>query len=332
MERVLIVGGGVIGSLYAAHIASVAEVWVLTRRAEHARALEDEGLRISGKHDFTARLRATADADQLPEVDLAILATKATQLEEAAASIEGRVPGATVMTIQNGLGAEEIVGRHGDWRLVSAVTFMSGVRRGDAHVEYELDTATWMGPYAGTETPFERVQAIEKLLHDSDLAAVAFPDLLPAQWSKLIFNATVNTVSALTDLGHVGLFAREEELTDLGHLVHQLVDEGKRVADAAGVTLHEDPWEMNVLAVRRGETQQSDYAHVPSMLEDVRAHRPTEVDFITGALVREAERLGVPVPLHTTMYRLVKGKEATFPANAPEAAVAGERQTERSAS
>jgi len=335
MERVLIVGGGVIGSLYAAHIASVAEVWVLTRRAEHARALEDVGLRISGKHDFTARLRATADAEELPEVDLAILATKATQLEEAAASIEGRVPGATVMTIQNGLGAEEIVRRHGDWQLVSAVTFMSGVRRGDAHVEYELDTATWMGPYAGTETPFERVQEIETLLHDSDLAAVAFPDLLPAQWSKLIFNATVNTVSALTDLGHVALFAREDELTDLGHLVHQLVDEGKRVADAAGVTLHEDPWEMNVLAVRRGETEQSDYAHLPSMLEDVRAHRPTEVDFITGALVREAERLGVPVPLHTTMYRLVKGKEAAFPAGggrAPEAAVAGERQTERSAS
>ena len=335
MERVLIVGGGVIGSLYAAHIASVAEVWVLTRRPEHARALEDEGLRISGKHDFIARLRATADADELPEVDLVIVATKATQLEEAAAALAGRAPGATVMTIQNGLGAEEIVRRHGDWQIVSAVTFMSGVRRGDAHVEYELDTATWMGPYAGTETPFERVKQIERLLHDSDLAAVAFPDLLPAQWSKLIFNATVNTVSALTDLGHVALFAREEEPTDLGHLVHQLVDEGKRVAEAAGVVLHEDPWEMNVLAVRRGETQQSDYAHVPSMLEDVRAQRPTEVDFITGALVREAERLGVPVPLHTTMYRLVKGKEAAFPAGggrAPEAAVAGDRQTERSAS
>jgi 2-dehydropantoate 2-reductase len=314
MERVLIVGGGVIGSLYAAHIASVAEVWVLTRRVEHARALEEEGLRISGKHEFTARLRAAADPEKLPDVDLAILATKATQLEEAAEALEGRVPRAAIMTIQNGLGAEEIVRRHGDWQIVSAVTFMSGVRRSDAHVEYELDTETWIGPYAGTATPFERVQEIERLLHESDLAAVAFPDLLPAQWSKLIFNATVNAVSALTDLGHVSLFAREEEPTDLGHLVHQLVDEGKRVADAAGVTLHEDPWEMNVLAVRRGETQASDYAHVPSMLEDVRAQRPTEVDFITGALVREAERLGVPVPLHTTMYRLVKGKEASFPA------------------
>ena len=121
-ERVCIFGGGVIGSLYAAHLASVADVWVLTRRAEHARSLEEDGLRVSGKHDFTARLRATSDPGELPEIDLVILATKATQLDEAAAVLEGHVPGATVMTIQNGLGAEEIVGRHGDWPIISAVT------------------------------------------------------------------------------------------------------------------------------------------------------------------------------------------------------------------
>ena len=327
-ERVCVVGGGVIGSLYAAHLAAVADVWVLTRRPEHARALEEEGLRVSGKHDFTASPNATADPDELPDLDLVVLATKATQLDSAAAALAGRAPAATVMTIQNGLGAEEIVRRYGDWQLVSAVTFMSGDRHSDTHVEYELDTATWLGPYAGTETPYERVREVERLLRDAGLEAQAFPDLLPAQWSKLIFNATVNTVSALTQLGHVGLFAREETPTDLGHLVHELMDEGRRVADAAGVELHEDPWEMNVLAVRRGETQASDYAHVPSMLEDVRAGRPTEVDFITGALIHEAERLGVPVHLHTTMYRLVKGREASFPGAAqPPAAKPGERQT-----
>ena len=77
------------------------------------------------------------------------------------------------------------------------------------------------------------------------------------------------------------------------------------MAAAAGVELHEDPWEMNVLATQRGSR------HYPSMLEDVEAHRPTEVDQITGALVREAERFGVDVPLHTAIYRLVKAKEAS---------------------
>ena len=63
---------------------------------------------------------------------------------------------------------------------------------------------------------------------------------------------------------------------------------------------------MNVLATKHGSR------HYPSMLEDVEAHRRTEVDRITGALVREAERLGVPVPLHAAMYRLVKGREASW--------------------
>jgi 2-dehydropantoate 2-reductase len=48
------------------------------------------------------------------------------------------------------------------------------------------------------------------------------------------------------------------------------------------------------------------------MLEDVQLHRPTEVDQISGALVREAERLGVPVPLHTALWRLVKAREASW--------------------
>jgi 2-dehydropantoate 2-reductase len=302
--RVCVVGAGAIGSLYAAHLARVADSLVLTRREEHAHALNKEGLRVSGRHDFVARVTAAASAGDLPEPDLVIVATKTTGLDGAARAIEGHWPRATVMTVQNGLGAEEVVRRHGGWQLVSGVTFMSGTKHSDTHVEYILDTATWLGPWE--DTPYERVQEIGALLVDSGLEAEALPDLRPAQWSKLIFNATVNAVAALTGLPHDPHFAAEDGLADLGHLVHDLVDEGRRIAAAAGVELHDDPWEMNVLATRRGS------AHYPSMLEDVEAHRPTEIDLITGALVREAERHGVPAPLHTAMYRLVKAKEASY--------------------
>jgi 2-dehydropantoate 2-reductase len=314
IERVCVVGSGVIGSLYAAHLSRVADVWVLTRREEHARALAERGLRVSGKADFTARLSASADPALVPDAQLAIVATKATDLEPAAGSLQGRLPAAAVMTIQNGLGAEEVVRVHGEWPLVSAITFMAGVRHADGHVEYELDTETWLGPYAATATPYELVEEIGALLVASGLRARTFRDLRPAQWSKLIFNATVNTVAALADLPHVGQFAAVEDPGDLGLLVRDLMDEGKRVAEATGVELHEDPWEMNVQAVRRGETAAAGghYAHVPSMLADVRSRRSTEVDHITGSLVREAERLGVPVPLHTAMYRLVKARESAY--------------------
>jgi 2-dehydropantoate 2-reductase len=304
IQTVCVVGAGVIGSLYAAHIATVAEVLVLTRREEHARALNEHGLRVTGRHDFTARVIAAAHVRELPEPELVIVATKAAGLEDAAAALAGCFPGATVMTVQNGLGAEEIIRRHGAWPLVSGVTFMSGTKHSDTHVEYILDTETWVGPYE--DTPFERVEEIATLLIDSGLKAEALPDLRPAQWSKLIFNATVNAVAALTSLPHDAHFAAENGVGDLGHLVHDLIDEGKRIAAAAGIELHDDPWEMNVLATKRGS------AHYPSMLEDVEAHRPTEVELICGALVREAEKHGVDAPLHTAMYRLVKAREASY--------------------
>ena len=82
---------------------------MLCRRDEHARALAEDGLRVTGRADFTARLGATTDPAELPVVDLAIVATKATELDAAAARLEGRIPEAVVMTVQNGLGAEEIV-------------------------------------------------------------------------------------------------------------------------------------------------------------------------------------------------------------------------------
>ena len=205
------------------------------------------------------------------------------------------------MTVLNGLGAEEVVRRHGEWPLISAVTFISGTKHSDTHVEYILDTETWLGPYDGA--PLELAAGAGELIARSGLKVEVLPDLRPAQWSKLIFNATVNGVAALTGLPHDFHFAQEGEPADLGRLVHALVDEGKAVARAAGIELHDDPWEMNVLATRRGS------AHFPSMLEDVEAGRPTEVGLINGALVREAHDHGVDVRLQEAVYALVRGRE-----------------------
>jgi 2-dehydropantoate 2-reductase len=304
MTSVCVAGAGTIGSLLAAHLAQVAEVSVLTRREEHARALNEHGLTVTGRAEFTAPVVAAADPAQLPEPDLVIVACKGSDVEPLTRRLAGHFPGATLMTVQNGLGAEEIAGAHGSWPLLSAVTFMSGTRLSDTAVEYVLDTETWVGPYRDT-TPAD-ARAVAALIASSGLKAEGFDDLRPAQWSKLIFNATVNAVAALTGLAHDPHFAETEHPSDLGNLVRDLIDEGKAVALASGVHLWEDPWEMNVLATQRG------HRHSPSMLEDVKAHRPTEVDLITGSLVREAQKVDLAMPLHTALYALVKAKEASY--------------------
>src|SRR6267378_7016923 len=302
MKRVCIIGCGAIGSLYAAHLARVAEVWALVRRKEQAEALNRDGLRVSGTHNFSGTLRATDNPRELPNFDFGIVATKATQVQESIAVAGDRFDRGAVISAQNGLGSEEIIAAHTRGHVIRGTTFMSGTRHSDTHVQYELNTATWLGPFEPRGTPFAVVQEAADLLVQGGLKAEALKDARPAQWSKLIFNASVNGVSALTGLPHSPHFAAEEDFSDLGRLLHALIEEGKGVAAAIGVELHEDPWAMNKIGAMTN--------HPPSMLYDVRHQLPTEIDFLSGAIAREAHRAGVAAPLHTSIYRLVKGKQA----------------------
>jgi 2-dehydropantoate 2-reductase len=304
MKRVCIVGCGAIGSLFAAHLARVAEVWAFVRREEHALALRRDGLRVSGKHEFHVSLDATSYAQEIPDCDFAIVATKARQVEESFAPVGHRFDRGGVLSAQNGLGSEELIAEHTCGQIIRGTTFMSGTRHSDTHVQYELDTATWMGPFEPRNTPLAVVKELAALVVAGGLKAEALPDARPAQWSKLIFNASVNGVSALTGLPHSPHFADETKTASLGHLLHDLIDEGKRVAAAAGVALHEDPWAMNKIGAMTN--------HPTSMLYDVRHQLSTEVDFLSGAIAREASRLGVPAPLHTAVYQLIKGKESSW--------------------
>jgi 2-dehydropantoate 2-reductase len=304
MKRVCIIGCGSIGSLYAAHLARVTEVWAYVRRPEHARALNEKGLRVTGTHDFQVNLRASHDPAEMPEFDLGIVSSKATQTAEAMGPVAQLFRKGVILSSQNGLGSEEIIAGLAKTFVIRGTTFMSGTRHSDTHVQYELDTATWMGPFEPTKTPFSLVREAADLISASGLKAVALEDARPAQWSKLIFNASVNSVSALTELQHSYHFAEEKEFGDLGHLLHQLIEEGRQVAAALGIKLYEDPWEMNKVGA------QTD--HPPSMLYDIRHKLKTEVDYLGGAIAREAHRAGIPAPLHTALYRLIKGKEASW--------------------
>src|SRR4029079_4407491 len=113
---------------------------------EHARVLNDKGIRVSGRSDLHGRVVASTDPAELAEPRLVLVCCRGPDLEPIAARLAGHFPGATVMTVQNGLGADEIVARHGDWPVLTSVTFMRGTRHSDTRVQYILDTATWIGP------------------------------------------------------------------------------------------------------------------------------------------------------------------------------------------
>ena len=305
MTRVCIIGCGSIGSLYAAHLARVAEVWAFVRRPEHARGLNEKGIHVTGGHNFHAPVRAAHIPSELPQAfDLGIVSCKATQTAGALGPVAHLFDNGAILSSQNGLGAEEIIADLSRTYVIRGTTFMSGSRISDTEVRYALDTATWMGPFEPTNTPFSLVKAAADLLIAGGLKAEALPDARPAQWTKVIFNSSVNAVAALTELPHAEHYAEEKEFCDLGRLLRDLIEEGKMVAAELGIKLYEDPWEMNKVGALTN--------HPPSMLYDIRNKLPTEVDFLCGAIAREAQRAGMQAPLHTALYRLIKAKEASW--------------------
>jgi len=321
IDRVCVVGAGAIGSLLAGHIGALpdVEMTALVRRDDHAAGLNERGLRVTGKSELRAEILASTEPADLGDVDLLIMATKTTAVEAGARKFQGHFPGAAIMMIQNGLGCERVVRRYGDWPIISGLTFMSGVRKSDVHVDYELDTPTWIGPWdeEADRPGYPFIERVEALVERSGLICEAYEDLRPVQWSKLIFNSAVNAIGAVTNTPHAPFYADTENLPDLGNLVKAMMDEAAAIARAKGVRLSGDPWEMNCRAVRRGGSHGGDvYAHVTSMLEDVRNETRTEVDWITGSIVRAAREAGVPAPIHETLYRLVKGIETGWEFNA----------------
>src|SRR5208283_5478261 len=212
---------------------------------DHAAELNRRGLRVTGAHNFAVPLRAITNPKDLPDCDLGIVATKATQVKESVRLVGRHFDKGAVLSAQNGVGSEELIAALTRGYVIRATPFMSGTRHSDTQVQYELDTPTWMGPFEPTGTPYAVVQGAAALIVAAGLKAEALEDARPAQWSKLIFNSSVNSVSALTGLPHSPHFSDEGKFTDLGHLLHALIDEGKKVVKAAGVSLHEDPWEMN---------------------------------------------------------------------------------------
>jgi 2-dehydropantoate 2-reductase len=134
------------------------------------------------------------------------------------------------------------------------------------------------------------------------MPSLAVADARPAQWRKVIFNASTNPIGALTGLTH----GRVCERPDLRALVSGLVDEGKAIAAAQGIVLDADPEAL----IDHAAKPEVAYNHKASMLQDIEAGRRTEVDYLNGGIVSFGARLGVPTPLNETIAALIRGREA----------------------
>jgi 2-dehydropantoate 2-reductase len=303
--KVCIVGCGAVGSLFAANLARLddVDVWAFDLARDHVEAINREGLRLSGAEDVVGQLRATSDPDELPTCDYGIVATKAMHTSAAIKATADAFGVGCVATVQNGLGNEETLAEHVD-RVIRGTTFPAGKLLEPGHVQWDVKGDTTLGPFEPRPAPFEEVERLADACTRAGLPTHAVHDARGPQWRKVIFNAATNPVGALTGLTH----GRVCEDAALRKVVGGLVDEGKAVAAAQGIGLDADPEEL----IDHAAKPEVAYDHKASMLQDVEARRPTEIDYLNGGIVRFGEEHGVPTPLNRTIWALVKGLERSW--------------------
>jgi 2-dehydropantoate 2-reductase len=302
--RICIIGCGAVGSLFAAHLAKAgeAEVWAYDVWKDHVEVIRQQGLRLSGAAEFTARLNATSNPKEIPACDYGIVATKAIHTKHAITQVAHIFnQDSAVCSVQNGVGNEEIIAEHVKF-VIRGTTFPAGHPIAPGHIGFDIKGDTWIGPFEPTKTPMSRVEQLAGMLTRSGMNTVALQDARGAQWTKLIFNAATNPVGALTLLHH-GAATR---FGPTGELFNRLIAEGEAVAKKVGIELHGDPRNL----VQKGANAPG--KHRASMLQDVLAKRQTEVDFMNGAIVEWGKKVGVSTPLNQALWALIKGLEHSW--------------------
>jgi 2-dehydropantoate 2-reductase len=303
--RVCVVGCGAVGSLFAANLAGLedVEVWAYDLDRPHVDAINRGGLRLSGAGEVTGRPRATADAAELPACDFGIVATKCMHTAAAIEATAHAFEGGSVASVQNGVGNEEAIAGHVG-RVIRGTTFPAGKVVEPGHVQWDVKGDTTLGPFEPSPAPLAEVERLADACTRAGMPTQAVHDARGPQWRKVIFNAATNPIGALTGLTH----GRVVEQPQLRWLVSKLVDEGKLVAAAQGITLDADPEEL----IDHAAKPEVAYDHKASMLQDVEARRQTEVDYLNGGIVRFGHEHDVPTPTHEIIWTLIKGVEKSW--------------------
>ncbi|MDP6066346.1 MAG: 2-dehydropantoate 2-reductase [Alphaproteobacteria bacterium] len=301
--KIGILGAGAMGCVYGAHFHEAGhEVWLIDRWAEHVAAIAANGLRVEGMSgDRTLDIAASGDPAEVGACQLVVVATKADDTEVAvrgAAALMGNQT--NVLVIQNGLGAlERMAPLVPPERLILGIAggFGSSVEE-PGRVHHNGMRFVHMAAAEGAADG--RVRDCVEIWRGAGFTAEAFDDAQSMIWGKMLGNIAFSAVSTVTGLRLGQVVSNPEAFA----LSCACVEEAAALAAAKAITLpYDDP-----IAFIRDFAGGMPKAR-PSVMLDLLAGRRSEIDYLNGAVAREAPLLGLEAPVNAVMAQAVRALE-----------------------
>jgi 2-dehydropantoate 2-reductase len=303
--KICMVGSGALGSTIGGVLSEAGnEVWLIDAWPEHVEAINARGLTLrEGGVDRTVRVRATTSAENIGTADLVIVLVKSYHTRAAIERARPLVgPDTVVMSLQNGLGHEEVLADVvGKSHVLAGKTYAGGVLLGPAHViAGTKGKQTFIGELDGRIT--ERAQRIGDTMTRAGLATTVSANIVGTMWDKLLINVATGALAGITRLPYGGLY----RVPEVEACALAAVGEAIAVAKALGVKLtSERPMDAWLLA-KEGLPPE----FKTSMLQSLEKGAPTEIDFINGSVIRAGARCNVLTPVNQTLVACIKGIEA----------------------
>ncbi len=295
--EVLVFGAGAMGSFFGGLLSARHDV-LFVGRTGHMEAVRSHGLRISGKTVRLARPRTATRVPSGAHPELILVATKAYDTGAAMAALKRFARTATFVTLQNGLDNADVIARTAS-HVIAGTTSQGVTFVGPGEVRHAGIGDTTIGPWKGVER--DDVVRVRDVLEEVGVRTRIAEDVRRELWAKLVVNASINPLAALAGVPN-GRLVQDKGLQTL---LEDVTREAVAVARAVGLDLDvDDLVRRTKLVARRTAANRS------SMLQDLDHHRRTEIDAITGALLRVADRAGVDAPLNRALEALVKAREA----------------------
>ena len=295
--EILVFGAGAMGSFIGGLLSRRHKV-VLVGRSEHVDAVRAHGLRITGKTSVVAKPDASTTVPQNARPDWVFVTTKAYDTANAMLALQRLADRSTFVTLQNGLGNAETIAKAAR-RVVAGTTSIGVTYVGPGEIRHAGVGDTVLGAWSQVDEA--DLVRLRDLLADVGIVAQVTSDVRTELWSKLVVNASINPLAAVAGVPNGRLVRDKRLLVVLESVCREAASVAK--AEGAGVDAEEIRHRTVLIAKRTA-------ANRGSMLQDLDRRHQTEIDAITGPIVRAAARHRIPVPLNQALYAVVRARES----------------------